>query len=57
MPGESEYDIQNEDYFNVEQTDLHPDCRVAPLEPEEVSTILQIATQHDCQFAVKSGMQ
>lgn len=34
---------------------MHPTCRVLPSTPDEVATIVKIATEKRCQFSVASG--
>ncbi|KAJ7446925.1 hypothetical protein B0H11DRAFT_2336378 [Mycena galericulata] len=50
-----EYKQQGSTYYSSEQADLQPSCRVAPRSADEVSVIVSIAREHECEFAVRSG--
>lgn len=39
----------------MEQSDLRPSCRVSPKNVDDVSRIVKIATENECEFAVQSG--
>ena len=41
--------------WDKKQEDLEPACRIEPSTPEDVSTIIKAAIQHQCHFAVKGG--
>ncbi|KAJ7446929.1 hypothetical protein B0H11DRAFT_2083860 [Mycena galericulata] len=51
----SEYQSQEASYYNSENIDLKPACRISPTSAADVSLIVKIATQSGCQFAVRSG--
>ncbi|KAJ6601612.1 hypothetical protein B0H10DRAFT_1958381 [Mycena sp. CBHHK59/15] len=55
FPESSPYAAQQASYYSAEQTELKPSCRVTPSSSNDVSRIVQIATENQCQFAVKSG--
>ncbi|KAJ7684271.1 hypothetical protein DFH06DRAFT_1312713 [Mycena polygramma] len=55
FPESPEYQAQQASYYSVEQSELHPTCRVSPASAIDVSAIISLATRYDCAFAVRSG--
>ncbi|KAJ8508275.1 hypothetical protein ONZ45_g9434 [Pleurotus djamor] len=49
------YAAQQSTYYSGEQAAQQPSCRVMPNDANDVSAIIQFATQNGCQFAVRSG--
>ncbi|OKL62375.1 hypothetical protein UA08_02265 [Talaromyces atroroseus] len=47
--------IQANDYWSVQQEDVHPHCFVAPRDTEGVSTAMKLLTSRNASFTVKSG--
>ncbi|KAJ6598662.1 hypothetical protein B0H10DRAFT_2323983 [Mycena sp. CBHHK59/15] len=50
-----EYRTQEASYYNSENIDLKPGCRISPTSAADVSLIVKIATNSGCKFAVRSG--
>ncbi|KAJ6578865.1 hypothetical protein DFH09DRAFT_1449184 [Mycena vulgaris] len=42
-------------YYALAQSDLKPNCRVSPANADDVSVIVSIAGENECEFAVRSG--
>lgn len=55
FPGSEWYETQGRGYYSLEQADLKPSCRVSPTNVDDVSRIVKIATENQCEFAVRSG--
>ncbi|KAJ7765655.1 hypothetical protein B0H16DRAFT_1523874 [Mycena metata] len=55
FPDSAEYQTQQDSYYSLRQSDLHPACRVSPTTAMDVASIITLATQHGCLFAVRSG--
>ncbi|KAJ7227653.1 hypothetical protein C8J57DRAFT_1388729 [Mycena rebaudengoi] len=54
MPSSSSYTAQEATYYNSENIDLKPACRISPTSAADVSLIVKIATTSACKFAVRS---
>jgi FAD/FMN-containing dehydrogenase len=55
FPSSLKYKAQQSDYYTGEQISLLPSCRVTPSDAEDISSIVKLASQNECLFAVKSG--
>ncbi|KAJ6582718.1 hypothetical protein DFH09DRAFT_1245997 [Mycena vulgaris] len=55
FPADLAYEEQQVAYYSAEQREMRPACRVSPSSAGDISLIVQIATQNQCTFAVKSG--
>ncbi|KAJ7184636.1 hypothetical protein C8R46DRAFT_1186003 [Mycena filopes] len=55
FPNSAEYQAQQSGYYSLRQSDLQPACRVLPTSAADVATIVKLAAQHGCAFAVRSG--
>lgn len=53
--GDKVYESEQGSYYSLIQADLEPACRVEPSSTEEVVTIVKLAGQEKCQFALRSG--
>ncbi|KAF5360067.1 hypothetical protein D9758_007587 [Tetrapyrgos nigripes] len=54
-PSSTAYDTQQQSYYSGEQASLSPACRVSPSTASDVSTIITVARENHCQFAVRTG--
>ncbi|KAK5170588.1 uncharacterized protein LTR77_005177 [Saxophila tyrrhenica] len=50
-----EYWKEKSFFWSQQQSTISPSCFVQPLTAEHVSTIVKLAREHQCKFAVKSG--
>lgn len=55
LPTDAFYQETNARYYTESQVALTPTCRVMPSTADEVATIVSIAAEKSCQFAVASG--
>ncbi|KAJ7735838.1 hypothetical protein DFH07DRAFT_843276 [Mycena maculata] len=55
FPDDAEYEEQQQRYYSAQQREVQPACRFSPASAQELSVAVQIATQNECTFAVKSG--
>ncbi|KAJ7041887.1 hypothetical protein C8F04DRAFT_110770 [Mycena alexandri] len=55
FPDSTEYQSQQASYYSLEQSDINPACRVSPTSAVNIATIVALATQYGCAFAVRSG--
>lgn len=54
-PGTEAFSEAQQLYYSTIQMDISPSCRVAPTLAEDVSTIVSIAVEGQCKFAIHSG--
>ncbi|KAJ7250653.1 hypothetical protein C8J57DRAFT_677911 [Mycena rebaudengoi] len=54
MPNTAPYKEQEATYYNSENINLKPACRVSPTTAADVSLIIKLATKSACKFAVRS---
>ncbi|KAJ7143268.1 hypothetical protein C8R46DRAFT_1167900 [Mycena filopes] len=54
-PDSEEYRGQEASYYALAQSDLKPSCRVSPTSADDVSVVVRIAGDNECEFAVRSG--
>ncbi|THU92995.1 FAD-binding domain-containing protein [Dendrothele bispora CBS 962.96] len=54
-PSSSTYKAQQNSYYSAEQSSLSPACRVSPTSAFDVSTIVNVAREGRCPFAVRTG--
>jgi FAD/FMN-containing dehydrogenase len=55
LPQSSTYELEDFQYWSVQQSSQRPTCRVTPNCADDVSSTLKILKANNCQFAVKSG--
>ncbi|KAJ7456914.1 hypothetical protein FB451DRAFT_1183448 [Mycena latifolia] len=55
FPTSEEYKTQEASYYALAQSDLKPTCRVSPTNADNVSAIVRITGENECEFAVRSG--
>ncbi|KAJ7272502.1 hypothetical protein C8J57DRAFT_1064665 [Mycena rebaudengoi] len=54
FPNSAPYNEQEASYYNSENIDLKPACRISPISAADVSLIVKLATKAACTFAVRS---
>ncbi|KAI9762018.1 MAG: hypothetical protein M4579_000654 [Chaenotheca gracillima] len=55
VPGDATYKDEQGRYWSNQQRDVHPQCRLTPTSPEDISTAVIVLRLTNCPFAVKSG--
>jgi hypothetical protein len=54
FPDSEEYQEQEASYYALAQSELKPTCRVSATSADDVSVIVRIAGDNECNFAVRS---
>ncbi|KAJ7278946.1 hypothetical protein C8J57DRAFT_1465194 [Mycena rebaudengoi] len=54
FPNSAPYKEQESTYYNSENIDLKPACRISPTTASDVSLIVKLAIKSGCKFAVRS---
>ncbi|KAJ7278481.1 hypothetical protein C8J57DRAFT_1434286 [Mycena rebaudengoi] len=54
FPNSAPYNEQEATYYNSENIDLKPACRISPTSAADVSLIVKLATKSACKFAARS---